>query len=167
MFTNRKRLGVGPDDPASHQGVRLAARPDRPPVAKASPRDSQAERLSRSELKAQFRPEQVTAVVDTREQSPLDLSPLRATGKTLVAGDYSILGLESIVSVERKSLMDLVACTGAERGRFAREVRRLLGYPVRALVVEATWQQVEAGRWRARTKPRAVIGSLLGWMASG
>ena len=44
-------------------------------------------------MKAQFRPEQVTAVVDTREQSPLDLSPLRATGKTLVAGDYSILGV--------------------------------------------------------------------------
>ena len=118
-------------------------------------------------LKAQFRPEQVTAVVDTREQSPLDLSPLRTIRKTLVAGDYSILGLESIVSVERKSLMDLVACTGAERGRFAREVRRLLGYPVRALVVEATWQQVEAGRWRSRTKPSAVIGSLLGWMSSG
>ena len=118
-------------------------------------------------LPAQFRPEQVTAVVDTREQIPLDLSPLKTVRKTLVTGDYSVQGLEDIVAVERKSLADLVACTGVERVRFGREVKRLLAYPVRALVVEATWEEVEAGRWRSRTRPNAVIGSLLGWMVGG
>ena len=100
-------------------------------------------------LPAEFRPEQVTAVIDTREQSPLDLSPLTTIRKTLVTGDYSVLGLESIVAIERKSLTDLVACTGVERGRFEREVKRLLAYPVRALVVEASWEGMEAGRWRS------------------
>ena len=118
-------------------------------------------------LPAYFRPEQMTAVVDTREQSPLDLSPLTTIHKTLVTGDYSVLGLESVVAIERKSLTDLVACAGIERGRFEREVKRLLAYPVRALVVEASWQSIEAGRWRSRTKPNAVLGSLLGWMSSG
>ena len=118
-------------------------------------------------LPAQFRPEQVTAVVDTRERIPLDLTPLKTVRKTLVTGDYSVQGLEDIIAVERKSLADLVACTGVERVRFGREVKRLFAYPERALVVEATRQEVEAGRWRSRTRPNAVNGRLLGWMASG
>jgi ERCC4-type nuclease len=100
-------------------------------------------------LPAEFRPEQVTAVVDTREQCPLDLSPLTTIRKTLVTGDCGILGLEGIVSIERKSLTDLVVCSGVERGRFGREVKRLQGYSVRALVVEATWEEGKAGRWRS------------------
>ena len=52
-------------------------------------------------LPAQFRPEQVTAVVDTRERIPLDLTPLKTVRKTLVTGDYSVQGLEDIIAVER------------------------------------------------------------------
>ena len=117
-------------------------------------------------LPAEFRPEQMIVVIDTREQRPLDMSPLKTIRKTLVTGDYSVLGLEGVVAVERKSLTDLVACTGVQRRRFEREVKRLLAYPVRALVVEATWEDVETGRWPSRTRPDAVAG-ILGWMASG
>lgn len=109
----------------------------------------------------------VTAVVDTREQLPLDLSPLRSVAATLDTGDYSILGLESVVAVERKSLPDLVSCVGRERDRFLRELDRLRAYPVRLLVVEASWDDLESGSWRGQVTPAAVVGSVLSWQAAG
>lgn len=115
----------------------------------------------------ELKPEQVVAIVDSREQQPLDLSPLLVQRGTLVTGDYSVLGLHNVVSLERKSLPDLLACVGQHRGRFEREIQRLLAYPVRALVVEATWLELEAGNWRSGVTPQAAIGSVFSWMAAG
>lgn len=112
-------------------------------------------------------PEQLTAVIDTREQYPLDLAPLRMVSGTLATGDYTVLGLEHVVALERKSLPDLLACIGTERERFDREVQRLLAYPVRALIVESSWHQIENGGWRSQITPQAATGSLLGWIAAG
>jgi ERCC4-type nuclease len=124
--------------------------------------DSAARRLP-----AELRPEQVVAVVDSREQLPLDLSPLQSVAGTLTTGDYSVQGLETIVAVERKSLADLLGCIGQHRERFDREVMRLIAYPVRAIVIEATWADLERGEWQSRITPAAAIGSLLGWIAQG
>jgi ERCC4-type nuclease len=118
-------------------------------------------------LPADLLPEAVTAIIDTREQMPLSLEPLRVEVGTLTTGDYSVRGLEHLIAVERKSLADLLNCVGQERERFDREVQRLLAYPVRALVVEATWADVEQGQWRSKVTPAAAIGSLLGWIATG
>lgn len=117
-------------------------------------------------LRSELRPQDITAIVDTREQRPLDLTPLRTIRGTLTTGDYGIVGLTSI-SIERKSLPDLLSCVGQERERFQREVDRLLGIPARCLVIESTWEEIERGQWRSRVKPASVIGSLLGWMMSG
>lgn len=111
-------------------------------------------------------PTDVTAIIDTREQLPLTLSLPTMSG-TLITGDYSILGLEHCIAVERKSLDDLVMCVGVERDRFDREMQRILAYPARAVVVEATWQQITDGGWRSRVTPQAAMGSLLGWIAAG
>ena len=54
-----------------------------------------------------------------------------------------------------------------ERARFDREVKRLLAYPVRALVVEATWPEIELGEWRSRLTPNQVTAALVGWLAHG
>jgi len=118
-------------------------------------------------LPADLKPENVVAIVDTREQHPLDLAPLQTMTGGLTTGDYSLKGLEMEVAVERKSLSDLIGCVGVERARFDREVKRLLAYPVRALVVEATWQDVEVGGWRSKVTPAAALGSMLGWIAAG
>ena len=126
-----------------------------------------AERRPRSPIPAELRPDQVVAVIDSREQTPLDLSPLQTIVSTLPTGDYSIAGLEDVVAIERKSLGDLLSCVGRERERFDREVQRLLAYPVRALVIEATWQDIERGDWRGSITPTQALGSVLGWMASG
>lgn len=118
-------------------------------------------------LPAELKPEMVTAICDTREQHPLCLSPLQTTIGTLATGDYSVVGLEHVVSVERKSLSDFLGCVGTERERFDREVMRLLAFDVKALVIEATWPDLERGEWRSKISSSAAIGSLLGWIAMG
>ncbi|HPM84341.1 MAG TPA: hypothetical protein PLF81_26735 [Candidatus Anammoximicrobium sp.] len=124
-------------------------------------------RRRRFPIPAKLRPEQVTAIIDSREQTPLDLTPLQVVTATLPTGDYSVQGLEHVVAIERKSLGDLLACVGRERARFDREVQRLLAYPVRVLIVEASWRNIEAGDWRTQVTAQAALGSLLGWMAAG
>lgn len=109
----------------------------------------------------------IVAVIDTREQLPLDLSPLQTVPGTLATGDYSVRGLEAIVAIERKSLGDMLSCIGTDRARFDREVQRLLAYPTRCLIVEASWIELEAGEWRSKITPKAAINSLLGWSAMG
>jgi ERCC4-type nuclease len=125
-----------------------------------------------AKLPAKLDPKNVIAIIDSREQSALNLEPLTTVTSTLPTGDYSIRGLEHVVAIERKSLQDLVACVGSERERFDREVQRLLAYPVRILVVESSWEQIESHepinpQWRGRVTKEAVLGSLLGWQAKG
>ena len=118
-------------------------------------------------LPADLDPRSVTAIVDTREQLPLDLQPLRTETGTLATGDYSIKGLEDVVSIERKSLPDLLGCMGGGRERFERELQRMLGYPARCVVVEATWLDLLEGRWQSSIRPASATGSVLGWIAGG
>lgn len=118
-------------------------------------------------IKKTLEPEQVTAIIDSREKIPVALNPLKTVPGTLATGDYSVLGLEHVVAVERKSLQDFIACVGRERERFDREVQRLLAYPTRALVIEGYWIDIELQKYRGQVKPAAAIGSLLGWMAQG
>ncbi len=112
-------------------------------------------------------PEQLTAIVDTREQRPLDLAPLKTIVGTLATGDYSLIGLENIVAVERKSLPDLIGCIGRDRKRFDAEIQRLLAYPARLIVVEGTLSQIQLKQYRGEVEPNSAIGSILGWMARG
>lgn len=121
-------------------------------------------------IRRTLKPEYVTAIIDSREQRPLDLSPLKVVRGTLTTGDYAVQGMKS-VAIERKSLPDLLQCVGKERERFQRELDRMMAFPTRALVVESTWQQCESGLWltqgRSQVSQNALIGSLLGWIAQG
>ncbi|HEX3998964.1 MAG TPA: ERCC4 domain-containing protein [Pirellulales bacterium] len=123
--------------------------------------------MTRSIIPAELAAESVVAIIDTREQLPVDLAPLQVEPGTLTTGDYSVRGLEPVVAIERKSLSDLLSCIGQERERFDREVLRLLAYPTRAIVIEATWPEIEAGQWRSKITPTAAIGSCIGWIAMG
>ena len=120
----------------------------------------------RTALPSKLDPSSVVCVVDTREQLPLCLDPLQVEVGTLQTGDYGLRGCDEI-RIERKSLPDLVACVGVERERFQREVKRLLAFRVRILLVESTWQEIELGQWRSKISVESVIGSLLGWAAMG
>jgi ERCC4-type nuclease len=114
--------------------------------------------VARKELK----PTDIFALVDSREQLPLDLY-LPFKRAPLATGDYSVEGLESLICVERKGPSDLIACVGRERERFEACIQRMKAYEVRALVIEMSWADVEAGDWRGKVTPGQVKAALYSW----
>ena len=106
-----------------------------------------------------------TIIIDSREQHPWSFSNLPSEPGSLSTGDYSIVGLTHLVAVERKSLPDLLACIGYERDRFKRELQRLRAYRFRALIIEASYADLECGEWRSKIQPASVLGSLAAWQA--
>ena len=109
------------------------------------------------------------AIIDTREQLPLDLKKhgLDVVTGTLAWGDYSIVGLERLVTIERKSIEDFTACCGNERSRFEREILALRGYPVKAIVCEFKFSDILGHNYRSKVTPESVIGSIERWMMCG
>lgn len=102
----------------------------------------------------------LTIVQDTREQRPLVFPEARVLVKTLKTGDYSLEGFEDKVTIERKSLSDLLGSLGNDRDRFMREVLRMQAYEYAGLVIEASMQSIARGNWRSEIKPASVLGSL-------
>ena len=130
----------------------------------------------RSPIPADIKPENIVAIIDIQEEThghALDLSPLQTCVQHLPTADYSVVGLENIVAIERKEIGDLLQCLGNERERFQKCLQRMLAYPVRALVIEATLDQIERGDWpvfkgkKSEITPASAIGSLLSWMNMG
>lgn len=118
-------------------------------------------------IPVELKPEQVTVVIDSREQLPYSFPQFHTTVGTLQSGDYSIRGLESQIAIERKGFEDFISCCGSERERFEREIERLLAYPTRAVLVECRWEDLERGAWRSKVTPQSIVGSSLGWIARG
>jgi ERCC4-type nuclease len=90
-------------------------------------------------------------LVDTREREPFPLHanhPNWIGGERRVAlktGDYTVEGMESLLCLERKSLADLVACTVTYRRRFLAVCGRLARFQWKAIVVEATLEDIKGG----------------------
>jgi DNA excision repair protein ERCC-4 len=104
-----------------------------------------------------------TVVVDTREQRAYPV-PGAITAK-LEAGDYSILGLESIVAVERKSLADLFGTVGAGRKRFEAELAKLAKLRYSAIVIEGDFGEMfnDPPKHSKTIKPQSIAASLIAW----
>ena len=103
-------------------------------------------------------------IQDTREQTPFTFTGYACEIQTgaLPTGDYSLAGLTDRCAVERKSLDDLLGClTGEGRERFERELARARGLDAFAVVVEASFQDVAAGRYRSRMNSHAALQSVL------
>jgi len=119
-------------------------------------------------------------VVDTREQAPWHFTGLTRPGKTkkdkpvdiivplvhkgLKSGDYSIEGLEDLVSIERKSLKDAYASIGSDHDRFKREVERLNEMRVAAIVIESTDEDLKFPESFTQTTYAAMYGTKIAWM---
>lgn len=107
-------------------------------------------------------------VVDTREQRPWSFADgVDVVRGTLATGDYSLLGHENEVAIERKSLEDFVGCVTRERERFEREIERLSALSLGVIVIEADIGDVWARRYRSQVAPASVVGSACAWTASG
>ena len=109
-------------------------------------------------------------LIDTREQDPL---PLYANHRNwiggekrvaLKTGDYTVEGVERLLTLERKSLPDLVACTVTYRRRFLAVCRRLARFRWKAILVEATFEDLKEGFGScdipSEVHPNAVCGTL-------
>lgn len=109
-----------------------------------------------------------TVLVDTREQTPLDLARFDnwvagCRTETLETGDYSIEGMQDLVCLERKSLVDLVGTLMHHRERFFRQLERMQAFPYRAILVEASYEDIKSPyRFmdEVTAHPNGVSGSL-------
>lgn len=116
-------------------------------------------------------------LIDNREQQPYAFDRFTADKKfgggplvvetrtvCLNTGDYSVEGFEERIAVERKSLNDLFHTLSQGRDRFERELTRLNGFEVAAVVVEAEWATIlgEPPRF-SQLEPKTVYRSVLAW----
>lgn len=107
-------------------------------------------------------------LIDTRERSPFNFSrfPNWIAGESrqkLDAGDYSILGMENVLSLERKSLSDLITTLIQQRSRFFKMCEKLAQYRWRALIVEASYEDIKSPydeECNTMAHPNAVSGTL-------
>ncbi len=84
---------------------------------------------------------------------------------TLRSGDYSLLGFETRVAIERKSLADLYSTLSQGRDRFERELVRLSTYQFAAVVIEADWPTIcAAPPPHTKLAPKTVFRSIIAWM---
>lgn len=103
-------------------------------------------------------------VIDTREPPDTRYQFEHPTVVTkLDTGDYSIVGLEGCVAVERKELGDFIGCVGNSRDRFSRELARSNGMRRLWVVIEATLSDIAVGNYRSQINTSAVLGSIAAW----
>ena len=89
----------------------------------------------------------ITIIIDTREQLAYTFDGVPTERRKLEAGDYSVLGLEDVVCVERKNLDDLAKSLITDRERFLKAVRRMEELPLAVVVVEGSLEDIAHGRF--------------------
>ncbi len=107
-------------------------------------------------------------LIDTREKSPFDFSRFpnwisEEKRKKLYVGDYSIESMETLLVIERKTLSDLITTLMQQRQRFFKMCEQLANYRWRALLVEASYEDVKSPygeEYNTLAHPNAVSGTL-------
>lgn len=111
-----------------------------------------------------FTPPPFVIAVDSREQLPFPLTGFAFIRKTLAAGDYSIIGMEDRVAVERKSYDDAWGSMSSGRARFERCVKRLAAMDRAAIVIECGLTKLATQPSRIeRVQPASVVGGFISW----
>lgn len=103
----------------------------------------------------------IVVAIDTREQKPYRFA--RSEIKTLASGDYSIVGLEDRVAIERKTKEDAYSSIGHGRARFERELKRLAALDYAAIVIESSFPDFLSAPAFSRMNPVAAANSVLAW----
>lgn len=103
----------------------------------------------------------IVIAIDTREQRPYAFPG--AEVRTLPTGDYSLIGLEDRVAIERKSKADAYGSLGQGRARFRREWERLAQLDYAAVVIEDTLPGFLQRPAHSKMNPASAVGTLLAW----
>ena len=107
---------------------------------------------------------QIVCLIDGREQTPWDMSPMQVKRKSIPSGDYSIQGLERYIALERKSYSDFLNCVGGSRDRFENCVARLACLRHSAIVIEGKYSDVIAGNFgMSKLTVAQVKGAVHSW----
>lgn len=103
----------------------------------------------------------IPIVIDTREKAPYAFDPNRFTvvRKALPAGDYSLVGMENRVAVERKSLQDFAQTVIRSRRRFHEELKKLAACEFACVAVEGSMRDVLDEAYGTGAHPNAVFGA--------
>lgn len=98
-------------------------------------------------------------LVDSKEQAQWRFkSPVEK--KNLATGDYTLKGFESVLSIERKSLDDLVQTVIHDWLRFTKQLRRMAAMDSAAIVVESNYDVLMNGNFNSGANPASVRGKL-------
>jgi ERCC4-type nuclease len=111
------------------------------------------------------RAERTEIVIDTREpvETAYKFAGFKTVRQKLETGDYSILGHESRVTVERKEHGDAYGVVGANRERFERELERLAKFECPAIVIEADLADFATPPPYTRIVAAQAVGSFVSW----
>jgi len=114
-----------------------------------------------------------TVIVDTREQLPYGFDNIEVGGQrlivptdfqTLQTGDYSIRGMENLVTIERKSVGDFYGSITSGRSRLEAEFQRMEAMQFSAIIVEGRLESVlESMLHGRRITSQAVRATVASW----
>jgi DNA excision repair protein ERCC-4 len=101
-----------------------------------------------------------TVLIDTREQRPWLFPPDRflSERRGLPTGDYTLAGFEERFCIERKSLGDFVSTVIGDWLRFRKELIRMSGFDLAAVVVECNVADVREHKYESQAVPESVLG---------
>lgn len=125
-------------------------------------------------MPAASKPRKYQVAVDTREKLPYEWEDIKCVSTTLSAGDYSIIGMESVVAVERKSFADFYGCLTDNRERFEISLHRLAACRYPLVVIESSMTDLSKPfiyvgtggiARRSQVPPLAAQNSLLSWQS--
>ena len=120
-----------------------------------------------------------TILIDQQEKAPFNFHGLLADADQqhrplivptqrvhLKPGDYSIAGLQTDVTVERKSLADLFGTLGQGLERFRREHERMAEMKRAVVVVESSWfEAIYFPPPHSKLPPKTVFRVAASWQA--
>jgi len=81
--------------------------------------------------------------------------------KRLPIGDYTLIGFEDEIIIERKTIPDLVNSVIQERKEFISKCDRLSHFKKKCLVIEGSLASLKTPYDESRAHPNAVIGSII------
>lgn len=94
---------------------------------------------------------------------PDDLLIVPTEWTHLRTGDYSIKGMEDRVTIERKSMKDLMGTLGGGRDRFEKEHERMTHFQYAAVVIECTLDEMLTTVHAHGVTPKTAFRTWLSW----
>lgn len=106
--------------------------------------------------------DELTIIIDTREQNPWAFDSVETELGALETGDYSVEGVNR--AIERKTADDFLNSITWDRERFKKECRRASRFDEEmVIIVEETWEYFENEEYYNDVHPNSIKGTVESW----